>query len=200
MGKINFDNKAASWDTPEKIARAKIFADKIISETKTGEAAALEYGAGTGLVSFWLTEHFKHITLGDSSAGMLAEAQKKIEQQHIAHMSVKQLDLSCESISEQFEAIYSLLTMHHVKDVGQMFKQFYNCQPSGGKLLIADLDSEDGSFHGADVDVHRGFARDYIASLAQAAGYHDIAIETLTTIQRNDIQRSYPVFVLTATR
>ena len=77
MGSINFDSKAASWDTPEKIVRAKIFADKIISETAAGVGSALEYGAGTGLVSFWLTKQFNHITLGDSSAGMLGQAQDR---------------------------------------------------------------------------------------------------------------------------
>ncbi len=200
MGTINFDGKAASWDTPEKIARAKIFADKIISETAAGVGSVLEYGAGTGLVSFWLTKQFKHITLGDSSAGMLGQAQKKIEQLEVDNMAVKQLDLAHENINQQFEVIYSLLTMHHVKDVGQMFKQFYNCQPAGGKLLIADLDSEDGSFHGLEVDVHHGFDREHIVALAQAAGYRDITIETLTEIKRDDRQRSYPVFVISATR
>ena len=39
---------------------------------------ALDYGCGTGLLSFPLKDELGHITLNDNSAGMLEVVQEKI--------------------------------------------------------------------------------------------------------------------------
>jgi hypothetical protein len=66
----------------------------------------------------------------------------------------------------------------------------------GGRIALADLDREDGTFHSSDVtDVfHLGFDRaDLKAQLAQA-GFDDVSDTTAFVHHRND--RDYPVFLV----
>jgi ubiquinone/menaquinone biosynthesis C-methylase UbiE len=43
-----------------------------------GEMTALEFGAGTGLLSFMLKDHLKEITLIDNSEGMVKVLNEKL--------------------------------------------------------------------------------------------------------------------------
>ncbi len=76
----DFDQRAKTWDDdPMKAARAQAVADAIrarvpLAPTMTG----LEYGCGTGLLSFALHPNLGRIALADNSAGMLAVLQQKI--------------------------------------------------------------------------------------------------------------------------
>ena len=63
----------------------------------------------------------------------------------------------------------------------------------GGYLCIADLDAEDGSFHGPGVDVHHGFERGALRRSLANAGFADIAIGDCFVVEHGP--RKYPVFL-----
>jgi hypothetical protein len=68
---------------------------------------------------------------------------------------------------------------------------------SGGFIAIADLDSEDGSFHSDDTGVyHHGFDRDILKNIAKEAGFRDIQFETVSTIRKP--HRDFTVFLMVA--
>ena len=75
-----FDQKASQWDAkPVRVERALAMADGIRAALPLSSSlTALEYGCGTGLVSFELQSQLGHITLADSSSGMLAVVREKI--------------------------------------------------------------------------------------------------------------------------
>jgi ubiquinone/menaquinone biosynthesis C-methylase UbiE len=164
---------------------------------------ALDYGSGTGLLSFPLRDALGHITLKDSSAGMLAVAAEKIAAQGIANMSTRQADLTAEPLPEErYELIVSAMTLHHIPDTARILKVFHDLLTPGGWLAIADLDTEDGSFHGPEVDVHHGFDREALAGLTRAAGFTEIRFETVFAIDKETPAgaRAYPVFLMLARR
>ena len=69
---MSFDDYARTWDTERRINRAKIVADKIADSVDIDRNySAMEFGCGTGLVSFNLYDKFKRITLIDTSKGMI---------------------------------------------------------------------------------------------------------------------------------
>ena len=76
----NFDERAKDWDTdPMKVERAQSVADAIRRAVPlTADMSALEYGCGTGLLSFALQSHLGKITLADTSLGMLSVLTEKI--------------------------------------------------------------------------------------------------------------------------
>ncbi len=195
----HFDAGARRWDEdPMKQARARAVAAAIRKYLPAKRALrALEYGAGTGLLSFALIDDLAAITLADVSDGMLTVAREKISDRAAAHMDVLKLDLTQEPLpSERWDVIYSLMTLHHIPDTADILRRWYALLNPGGRLFICDLDKEDGSFHRYDFQGHYGFERDVLANLAAQAGFRRVSFETPYTIHRDD--KNYPLFLLIA--
>jgi ubiquinone/menaquinone biosynthesis C-methylase UbiE len=154
----HFDGKARQWDeNPVFRDRAEKIANGIRAAVPLSKSMnALDYGSGSGLLSFPLKDELGHITLKDTSAGMLAVAEEKIAAQAVSNMSTRQMDLTAEPLpeesreNERYDLIYSSMTLHHIPDTDAILKTFHDLMNPGGWLCIADLDKEDGSFHGIE--------------------------------------------------
>ena len=127
----------------------------------------------------------QRITLADSSSGMLQVLQKKIDVSGVANMHPLKLDLTTDPMpTDRFDVIFSLMTFHHISDTGKILRDLYALLTEPGYLCIADLDSEDGSFHSADFDVHTGFDREALGQMARQAGFREIVFSTVFTISK----------------
>ena len=201
---IDFDSKARDWDSNPVFQER---ADKIAAAIRAAlplntNMRALDYGCGTGLLSFPLKDALGHITLKDSSAGMLDVLREKIAAQGVANMTVRQADLSSQPLPEErYDLIYTSMVLHHIPDTAAILATFHALLNPGGHLCVADLDQEDGTFHGSDVDVHHGFERADLARLAEAAGFVDVRFSTVFEIAKETAPgatRGYPVFLMLA--
>jgi ubiquinone/menaquinone biosynthesis C-methylase UbiE len=203
---IDFDSKARLWDgNPVFQDRA----DRIAAAIQTAipldtTMRALDYGSGTGMLSFPLKDALGHITLKDSSAGMLEVLREKIAAQGVTNMTALQMDLTSQALpDERYDLIYSSMVLHHVPDTAQILATFHALLNPGGWLCIADLDQEDGSFHGIEVDVHHGFEREALHAGVTAAGFAEVRFETVFEIVKEQAEggtRAYPVFLMVARR
>jgi ubiquinone/menaquinone biosynthesis C-methylase UbiE len=147
----DFDARAATWDDDStKVERAQAVADAIVRSVPLASTMrAMEYGAGTGLLSFLLRPRLGQITLADVSDGMLAVAAAKIAAAKDTTMRTVKLDLVVDPVpAERYDIIYSLMTLHHIPDTDAILRRFHGALAATGLLCIADLDTEDGSFHG----------------------------------------------------
>ena len=202
--KNEFDAKAAIWDTPEKNERAQIMADAILAADSAGLELdnALEYGCGTGLVSLALRDKIRRVVLADISDGMLAVVQQKIQSLQLGNFFPVKLDLTVEAPpAEKFNLIYSLQTLHHIPNTQQIIEVFYGMLEDGGRLFLADLDLEDGSFHGEGFDGHNGFIREELRSIAISVGFRDVKFQNIYSIiktTKNGESRVYPLFLMIA--
>lgn len=202
---IDFDSKARQWDeNPVFVERGRKIAEAIRKQVAlTPDMSALDYGCGTGLLSFPLKDALGQITLKDTSTGMLEVLREKIAAQGVANMTVRQTDLTAEPLpDERYDLIYSSMTLHHIPDTDKILQVFHDLLNKGGKLCLADLDKEDGSFHGIEIDVHHGFDRTALAAKAERAGFRNIRFDTVFEIAKDTDggSRAYPVFLMTAER
>jgi ubiquinone/menaquinone biosynthesis C-methylase UbiE len=200
MSASDFDARAETWDDAGKIARARTVAEAIRRSVPLAPAMkTLEYGAGTGLLSFALRDAVGPITLADVSEGMSAVAKRKIASARADDMEVVDLDLMRDPVpTERYGLIVSMLTLHHVPDVPRVLTAFRELLNPGGWLCIADLDAEDGSFHGPGADVHHGFEREALRDALAAAGFADISVGDCGEIAREDRGRGYSIFLACA--
>ncbi len=201
----HFDSKARQWDeNPVFQERSRKIADAIRQAVPVHPGMrALDYGCGTGLLSFPLKNELGAILLADSSRGMLDVLAGKIAAQHIGNMTPVQLDLLADPLpTRRFDLIYTAMTLHHIPDTDAILRIFHRLLNPGGHLCIADLDQEDGSFHGPDIDVHHGFDRAELERRTTAAGFGDIGFKTVFGIEKQQETgtRNYPVFLMTARR
>ena len=200
---IDFDSKARAWDgNPVFQDRAdKIAAGIQAAIPLNKNMHALDYGCGTGMLSFPLKDTLGHITLKDSSAGMLEVLREKIAALGVANMTVRQADLASQPPhDERYDLIYSSMVLHHIPDTAAILATFHALLNPGGWLCVADLDKEDGSFHGSEVDVHHGFARQALQQLAESAGYANVRFDTVFAIAKETVTgiRGFPVFLMVA--
>ena len=200
-----FDEEAQDWDTPESQERARNIASVISSEVPlSNQMSAFEYGCGTGQLSFELRKKIGPITLADTSTGMLEVLREKIQTRSANDMKPVKLDLTRDPLpGKRFVLVYTMMTLHHIPDTRLILKQFYKLLNPGGYLCVADLDKEDGSFHGHDVnDVHKGFDRKQLARLAEELGFTKIkfstAYEMEQEINENGGTRLFPIFLMVA--
>lgn len=201
----HFDSKARQWDeNPVFQERARKIAEAIRHTVPLRrDMSALDYGCGTGLLSFPLKDELGTILLADSSRGMLAVVAEKIATQGVRNMTPVQLDLLADAPpAQRFDLIYTSMTLHHVPDTDGILRIFHDLLQPGGHLCIADLDQEDGSFHGPDIDVHHGFDRAKLTERATTAGFRAIGFQTVFSIEKQQEggTRNYPVFLMSARR
>ncbi|MCP5450190.1 MAG: class I SAM-dependent methyltransferase [Gammaproteobacteria bacterium] len=200
---MDFDAKAQEWDNdPVKLERAAAVAAAIRNRVRLSpDLSALEYGCGTGLLSFALSRELGSITLADSSAGMLAVLREKIAASGADHLRPMRLDLTVDPLpAERYDLIYTLMTLHHVSDVDRILRDFHALLRPDGALCIADLDREDGSFHGAGFDGHHGFEREALRDQLARAGFGEIQFDTCYMMRKSQGEgaREYPVFLAVA--
>ena len=200
----NFDERAKDWDSdPDKVERARVVADAIRKTVPLSQNMnALEYGCGTGLVSFSLQSDLGQITLADTSQGMLDVLGEKIANAGVTNMHPVRLDLASDPFpAERYHLTYSLLTLHHIHDTEDILKKFHALLEPNGILIIADLDKEDGSFHtDGSTDVHLGFDRNELQKKVESAGFRNVAFSTVYEIKKmiGNKEKTFPIFLMTA--
>jgi ubiquinone/menaquinone biosynthesis C-methylase UbiE len=199
-----FDIKAAEWDkSAMHRERAETIAGEIIKEIPLKKTmTAMEFGAGTGHLSFILKDHLKEITLIDNSSGMVKVLNEKLAAAKTYNLKVVQADLEHEDYpAGGFDLIYTLMVLHHVADVGKIIRKFHDLLKPGGYLAIADLYSEDGSFHGEGFHGHLGFDPDSLSSLLGKHGFAGMSHRKVYVIDRalsETSSKKFEVFLLTA--
>ncbi len=198
-----FDDKAAEWDmNPVHLERSKAIAEILVKAIPNGQhMTALEFGAGSGILSLLLREQLKEITLMDSSAGMINVIKDKIASGGFDHLKPVHLDLEKESYTGEYDLIFSQMALHHVADIDGILQKFNSLLNPGGFLAIADLYPEDGSFHGDGFTGHLGFDPEILATNLSAHGFRDVSYQECFVIKKamdNGETKAYPIFLITA--
>ena len=200
-----FDLKASTWDKNQlHIERSEEIAVALRDMIPLVKSMrALEYGAGTGLLSFILKGSFREITLMDNSKEMINVIRGKINGQGIRNMKPLMIDLEHENYTGEFEIIYSQMVFHHVENTDIILEKFHSLLTPDGYLAIADLYPEDGSFHGDGFSGHYGFDPEVLSLQLARNNFRDIRYRQCFTIRKVSEQgdiRQYPVFLLIANK
>jgi ubiquinone/menaquinone biosynthesis C-methylase UbiE len=200
---MHFDKQAATWDNdPIKIERAKVFAHEISNFIQPNQKlSALEVGCGTGLLSFELKDAFKHITLTDTSEGMINVLKEKIQSSGINNFTPLLADLLTDGPKiPKHDVIYTSMTLHHILDLDAAFKAFNAILEIDGYLCIADLEKEDGTFHAGmeGFHGHHGFEREKLEGQLLQHNFEAVYYNPCFELERKvgDTTRKFPLFMM----
>ena len=161
----------------------------------------MDYGCGTGLVVMALAPKMKSLTAVDTEQRLLEVLKEKIRTQGVENIVAKQYDL-CDGLVPQsrFHLILSSMTLHHIVDIRQILDKFYQSLHPGGFLAIADLDEEDGDFHGGRPGVaHYGFNREKMMATLEQSGFSRLRSKTVHHIRKPATgggEKSYTMFLI----
>lgn len=194
----HFDAIAKDWDDDDFKHSMSTAIAKMMREHNTFNDTMdiLDFGAGTGLLSQNFYEDVSSITAVDTSQAMLDQLQKKEDTQSKVTLCCQ--DIMDKPLTKKFDLIMSALAMHHVKDTKGLLLTLHSHLKPKGHLTIADLDSEDGSFHPASMEgiFHHGFDRKALTGILNEVGFTNVHFDTAFTITKEG--KTFPVFVLSA--
>ncbi len=196
----HFANKAGSYEqNKDRVDNVAQIANAMIAVVQlTKSMRIMDFGSGTGLLLERIAPYVGKITAVDVSKSMNAQLREK-QTRLGCEVEMIELDLEQAPLKRKFDGIISSMTMHHIKDIPAMFDNFYSLLTDGGFIAVADLESEDGTFHSEDTGVHHfGFNKDEIAKVASGAHFKNVAISRVSVVHK--LQGNYPVFLLTAYR
>jgi len=195
-----FQHKAGDWDTRPVPAQISAGVGTALLERVDlrDDMLVMDFGAGTGLICAHVAPRVRRVYAVDVSAAMLEqlaakpELQGKVEPTHI--------DILETPLPHQVDLIVSAMAMHHVEDTGRLLQAFADHLVPGGRVALADLDSEDGSFHPPDTEgvFHHGFDREVLRRQLEEHGFSGVELATALEVEREG--KRYPVFLVTATR
>lgn len=205
----HFDKAAGDWDDePRRVALMKAIGKAILQEARpTREMNVLDYGCGTGLIGLFLLPHVHTVTGADSSLGMLEVLRDKITAGGVENMKAIELDLEQDLLhSTRYDMIVVGMVMHHVKDTEKVLRAFHDLLVPGGTLCLADLDTEPGTFHPAEMDDivhHHGFNRERLERQLADVGFSQMkdttALRFNKPVEGQDPQE-FSVFLITSKR
>ncbi len=164
----------------------------------TPEMRVMDFGAGTGLIASRLAPQVGRIHAVDISEAMLEKLAAKPELQ--GKVEIHCQDILEAPLEEQVDLVVSAMAMHHVEDTAALFRALYAHLVPGGRVALADLDTEEGTFHPPDTEgvYHAGFDRDALGALLTEQGFTDVRFQTACEVDRDE--RRYPIFLVTATK
>ncbi len=209
MSTAHFDQIASSWDSePRRVAIMRAIGEAILGQVELTRAMhVLDYGCGTGLVGLFLLPHVGRVTGADNSPGMLKVLREKISAGGLESMAAMQLDLEKDPApNRQFDMIVVGMAMHHIADTQKVLRAFRSLLAPGGLLCLADLDTEPGTFHPAemaDIVHHHGFDRQQLRQQLVNEGFSQVKDSTALTFSKpveGDGEQEFSIFLIIARR
>ncbi|MBU0721088.1 class I SAM-dependent methyltransferase [bacterium] len=199
MQKDHFEEKAKNWDGESiRVNNTRTISEAILEKFELNkEMDVLDFGVGTGLLGFEIAQHVKKVHGIDTSKSML----EKLEEKNTPQLSIKSYhqDIIENPLTQEFDALISSMTLHHIEDLEKFFTTIHKNIKDKGFIAIADLEKEDGTFHGDNTGVfHFGFEKEELCKIASACGFKDVEFESINIISKP--HRDFGVFLLSAVK
>jgi len=202
MERKDFDAVASTWDEePRRVQLAADIAAAIkASVPLSADWDGLDYGCGTGLLTLNLAPALRSMVGMDSSPGMVERLNAKCAAAGILNTRAVCGNLEQgEMPAGPFHLVASAMTLHHIPEVAPLLASLRRLLHPGGWIALADLETEDGSFHDDQTGVfHHGFSRDELEALLARAGFGSITVRSAAAVRKHE--HSYPILLAVAVR
>ncbi len=195
-----FNEKAKDWDASErkKLISSAVGSSILKHVPLHQQMDVMDFGAGTGLISAHVVPFVHKIVAVDISKAMLDKLTAKPTLQGKVEAVCQ--DITDKPIDAKFDLIISAMAVHHVENTSKLINTFYQHLKPGGKVALADLDKEDGSFHPEDSEgvFHFGFERNELQTLLENNGFDNVQFFTVYVINKKE--KDYSLFLVVATK
>lgn len=203
----DFNKEAVLWDKAHRVKMTQDIAHTILKEVPVDSSMkVVDFGCGTGLLSFGVCKKAKSVTGIDTSEKMIEVFNEKIKQEKIKNLEALHLcgfdakyipDIDC-------GLVMSAMAMHHIlfEDIKKYVKKFFDMLTPGGYIAVADLDEEKGNFHSNNDGVfHFGFSRQNFKQILAETGFENIKDFTSAEVAKTDKitgkENKFTIFLIT---
>ncbi|OEL01160.1 methyltransferase [Staphylococcus succinus] len=197
MNKDRFDQIAEKYDGPDRIYLAEIISTEVskLFENKKYHSL-LDYGGGTGLVTFNIEHYFDSITLMDASPKMIEVFEHKCAELGILHIHTQtgNILLDTSLLNQTYDVIFLSLVLLHSGDYESLLRQLYAHLNPNGMLVIVDFNKNEQVFH---PNVYNGFNQSDIKHAYTQLGLTDIDTHTFYSGKNLFMNHDASLFIAT---
>ena len=200
-----FNDKAEEWNSSaRRIKRSETISEHIRDKVKIDRNTTdiLDFGCGTGHLSFILSNYARSITAVDGSEQMICLLNNRIADSGVLNIKAIKLDVDHEVHTlkgQEFDLITSSMVLHHLENPENVIRELKKLLKSDGVICLIDLDTEDGSFHNNDPFIpHHGFDREEIKRMLERLGFFSVTLSTPMIISKtgnNGITKEFSLFM-----
>jgi SAM-dependent methyltransferase len=132
---------------------------------------------------------------------MIRVLEEKIKENKIKNFQPLCADPMVDTLNlKNFDVVYSSMTIHHIHDLDKIMRIFNSSLKMDGYLCIADLVTEDGTFHSEHqkFNGHQGFDKEKFCLVLEENGF-EIAYYKIVFEIEKDIDgknKKYPLFLV----
>ncbi|MDD2489065.1 MAG: class I SAM-dependent methyltransferase [Bacteroidales bacterium] len=192
----NFQNKANTWDNPQKIRMTTKFSNELSESIFLyKEDNIAEVGAGTGLVGLSLVDKVNKIYMIDNSPSMLNVLREKLDSTNINKVEIVEGEFETTNLNH-LDGVICYMSLHHIADTINFIREVKKRIKENGFFAIGDLIEEDGSFHGSKDILHFGFNLEKLSKLLEAEGFIILRETVYDYVSKNE--KNYPIFIIIA--
>jgi predicted TPR repeat methyltransferase len=195
-----FKEKSRDWGVNDRVKAISLGIGSAIRDNVVLDDSmhVMDFGAGTGLITGQVADKVGKVTAVDVSGAMLEKLAAKDEFK--GRVAILCRNIIEQPIGTEFDLIVSAMAMHHVENTDKLIQRFAEHLKPGGRVALADLDTEDGSFHPDDTQgvYHAGFDRGELTKLLEKHGFQNIRFVTAHTVRKEE--KYYPIFLVMATK
>ena len=198
----DFSGAASTWDEkPRRVELAAAVAESIRKHVDIPpRCRALDFGCGTGLVTFNLIDVLGEVVAVDRAAKMLELVEQKAADLGATGVSTKLVDADLEHLGgAEYDLIYSSMVLHHLPEIEPILEGLIAALKPGGVLALADLEDDDGTFHDKPEGlIQTGIQSTHVIAILKRLGLVELGATQAHTIvkQRPDGEVEYPVFLV----
>lgn len=198
----NFAEKAAVWDEdPRKIEMTNRYVEEVLKFVDIKpDWKMLEIGTGTGLVGLQLLPKVKSAVLEDTSESMLSKLKQKLTSIEKEKTEILEDEVT-KYQGNDIDFVVSAMAFHHIDNIATTLKHLFSVLKPNGTIAIADIRTEDGSFHHFQPVPHKGFDTDKLSAEFENAGFKLSNVHTYNILKRERLPgviSEYEQFLLIA--
>jgi len=197
-----FAEKARVWNKdPARIRAISTFTDRVKSIAPIGlHDRVMDLGCGTGTAGLNLINEVGCICFVDPSKAMLDVLKESIIEKGVENFEIYEGEID-QFNGSPVDLVMSHMAFHHAEDIDDLVKKIHNVLKIGGKAVVVDVHTEDGSFHGEMKVPHNGFDVEILKSQFIRAGFKRVLSEDYPAHvkkRENQPDQEYPRFVILA--
>ena len=179
LNQSQFNQIARNYDNNERIKLAKTTSSELnLLFNKGTYDSLLDYGGGTGLVTFDIEHHFNHITVLDASPKMVEICNTKIKTLNKTNIAAIEGDLLASNnilLHQTYDVILLSLVLLHSGNYMALLQQLVTQLNSNGLLIIVDFDKNENVNH---PNIYNGFEQKDIQKSLHTIGLSNIDSHT----------------------
>lgn len=196
LNQSKFNQIAQNYDNDERIKLAEIISLEVntLLENQPYQSL-LDYGGGTGLVTFNIEHHFNHITILDASTKMVEICDTKIQKlskKHIEAIKGDALASNQTIVDQSYDVIILSLVLLHSGNYKELLQRLTAYLKKDGLIIIVDFDKNKNVYH---PKVYNGFAQDDISSELFKLGLSNIKVQTFYHGQNIFMNKDASLFI-----